>query len=145
MNQPGDARDRTIVLYEGPKTALALSPVDRSEGVRKAFGTLRKVKKVVGVGSLANFLEMTYSELAMKLARYIGGKVYGKGTLCTWAMVERRERMPRGWFKHYWMPASVEAAFKRMIRDYIHWASDGRYAVSVSGIHRWRVQLRRIG
>jgi DNA-binding transcriptional regulator PaaX len=115
----------------------------RSEGVRMPFGRVRKVEKVIGVGSLAKFLAVTYNQLAEMLAKLVGHR-YGKSSMSTWAMVETYKRLPKAWYKKYWMPHHIEQAFKKLIRDYIHWATDGRYAVRVTGIHRWRVTLRRI-
>jgi hypothetical protein len=139
--------NRAIVLQNQPprevQNTAPIGALTRSEGVRMPFGKVRKAEKVIGVGSLARFLAVTYNQLAEKLARLVGHR-YGKSSLSTWAMVESHKRLPRGWFKKYWMPDYVEQAFKKLIRDYIHWATDGRYAVRVTGTHRWRVTLRKI-
>ena len=138
---------RTLVLQnQTPRevqNASSVVTLARSEGVRMPFGKVRKVEKVIGVGSLAKFLAVTYNQLADKLAKMVGHR-YGKSSLSTWAMVESHKRLPAKWYKKYWMPGYVEQAFKRLIRDYIYWVTDGRYAARVTGVHRWRVTLRKV-
>lgn len=126
-----------------PPATLPQSIIARSEGVRMPFGQVRKVQKVIGVRSLCVFLAISYKQLAVIIHRATG-RAYTKSALSTWAMVEKRSRMPSGWFKKYWMPDCVAETLKRFLRDYVHWVTDGRYAVRVSGAHRWSVQLRRV-
>jgi len=109
------------------------------------FGRVRKVEKVIGVGSLAKFLAISYRELGERLARLVG-HVYGKSTIGTWAMVETKPRS-RKWFKQYWMPRDVELAFYKLIRDYIHWVTNGRWAARVKrakGTHLWQIKLKKV-
>ena len=144
--------DRTLVpvrnVPQRGKMALSVALTGRSEGVRMPFGKVRKVEKVQGVGSWAKFLVVSYIELAEMLAKSTGYR-YGKSTIGTWAMAEHPRKKDgkkhdAKWYKQYWMPVRVEAAFKKMIRDYIHWATDGRYAVRVTGKRHWKVTLRRV-
>ena len=136
-------KSRTPVLQNTPETALGAWCRDRSEGVRKGFRTALKSKKVLGVGSLVEIMEISFAEFGLLLADYVDGHVYRKGTLCTWASVERHERMPAGWFKRYWMPHKVEVACKRLIRDLVRLLSRGKMRARVSGTHHWRVEVVR--
>ena len=114
--------------------------LQRSDGVRAAFGVSRRAKKVLGIASLAVFLAVSYRQLGAMLAQYTG-KVYGKSSIGTWAMYERRAgRVPA----RHRMPANVSEALHRLFRDAIHWLTDGKYAASVRGSYHWRVRVVRI-
>jgi hypothetical protein len=127
---------------------IRASPTDiqpRSEGVRMPIGKVRKIQKVTGVGSLAKFLAVSYRQLGEKLAKLVG-HTYGKGAIGTWAMAETAHRS-RKWFKQYWMPHDVEQAFYKLIRDFVHWATSGRWAASVKrrrGTHLWQIKLVKV-
>jgi hypothetical protein len=125
------------------KSALEMQNCTRTEAVQRPSRVVQRAVKVRGVRSLAKFLALSYSQLAQLLAKYVG-HVYTRAALCNWAKPERVRRVPDGYYETYWMPEHVEAAFKQIIKDFVAWATHGKWRALVSEEHRWTVKVVRV-
>jgi len=106
--------------------------------------TMSRAKRLRG--PLAVRQALGVSALKMRDALSDAGcRVRTHQTVYTWERAEREpDALPRGYWKRYYMPDAVVAAYHEMIAAYVELASHGRYTARVTGKRRWRVELRRV-